>query len=252
VRGSLETRLVPVSAKRVGILILAGGEATRLPGKLALAAGDVPLVARVYRNFARPGRETFLAASGTFAPELDALLPVPAVIDRWSRRGPLGGMLSTMARMRSRYVFAVAGDAPFVTPELLTLLLGNSGRVTRRSFPSGTRTVSGFSNRSRRSTTGRPSYAKAYPFCAADAGRSNSLSAACAPASFPSRVAARSRTSIRRPSIPRFSKRCANRTRDARGTAGAMPGSLERVWRSNHVPGVQSKEFPWRSSRRSI
>jgi molybdopterin-guanine dinucleotide biosynthesis protein A len=125
VRGSLETRLVPVSAKRVGIL--AGGEATRLPGKLALAAGDVPLVARVYRNFARPGRETFLAASGTFAPELDALLPVPAVIDRWSRRGPLGGMLSTMARMRSRYVFAVAGDAPFVTPELLTLLLAELG-----------------------------------------------------------------------------------------------------------------------------
>jgi molybdopterin-guanine dinucleotide biosynthesis protein A len=107
----------------VGILILAGGEATRLPGKLALAAGDLPLVARVYRNFAQPGRETYVATNRTFAPELDALLPVPAVIDRWSRRGPLGGMLTTMARMRSRFVFAVAGDAPFVTPALLALLL---------------------------------------------------------------------------------------------------------------------------------
>lgn len=107
----------------VGILILAGGEATRLPGKLALAAGDVPLVARVYRNFAQAGRETFVATNRTFAPELDALLPVPAAIDRWSRRGPLGGMLTTMGCMRSRFVFAVAGDAPFVTPELLERLL---------------------------------------------------------------------------------------------------------------------------------
>ena len=111
------------AASSVGILILAGGEATRLPGKLALAAGDVPLVARVYRNFSQPARETFVACNRTFAPELDVLLPVPAVIDRWPRRGPLGGMLTAMGRMRSRYVFAVAGDAPFVTPDLLDKLL---------------------------------------------------------------------------------------------------------------------------------
>lgn len=107
----------------VGILILAGGEATRLPGKLALLAGDVPLVVRVYRNFAQPGRETFVAANRTFAPELDALLPVPSAIDRWSKRGPLGGMLTSLACMRSRFVFAVAGDAPFVMPELLDRLV---------------------------------------------------------------------------------------------------------------------------------
>ena len=111
----------------VGILILAGGEATRLPGKLGLPAGDVPLVARVYRNFVRPARETCVAANRTFAPEIDALLPVPIVIDRWSGRGPLGGMLTTMARMRSRFVFAVAGDAPFVTAELLERLLAELG-----------------------------------------------------------------------------------------------------------------------------
>jgi molybdopterin-guanine dinucleotide biosynthesis protein A len=96
-----------------GVLILAGGEATRLPGKLALAVGDVPLLARVFRNVA-DGRETWLSLAAALAPELDALLPAPAVVDRWARRGPLGGMLSTLAQMRARWVFTLAGDAPFL------------------------------------------------------------------------------------------------------------------------------------------
>ena len=97
----------------LGVLILGGGEATRLPGKLALAAGDVPMIVRVYRNVSN-GRETAIACKETFDPAVDALLPCPMVVDRWSRRGPLAGMLTTMGRMRSRFVFAVAGDAPFV------------------------------------------------------------------------------------------------------------------------------------------
>ena len=34
----------------LGVIVLAGGEATRLPGKLFLDAGDLPLLVRVYRN----------------------------------------------------------------------------------------------------------------------------------------------------------------------------------------------------------
>jgi molybdopterin-guanine dinucleotide biosynthesis protein A len=97
----------------VGIAILGGGEATRLPGKLSLAVDDLPMIARVFANVSA-GRETFVAGKATFPAALDALLPAPLVIDRWSRRGPLGGLLSTFARMRSELVFAVAGDAPFV------------------------------------------------------------------------------------------------------------------------------------------
>jgi molybdopterin-guanine dinucleotide biosynthesis protein A len=92
---------------------LAGGEATRLPGKLQLAAGDVPMIVRVYRNVAAR-RETFISCKGTFPAAVDALLPCPMVVDRWPLRGPLAGILSTMQMMRSRYVFAVAGDAPFI------------------------------------------------------------------------------------------------------------------------------------------
>ncbi len=96
-----------------GVLILGGGEATRLPGKLELATGDVPMIVRVLRNF-DGAPETWIAGKGTFPPGSDAALPAPMAIDRWSRRGPLAGMLTTMARMRSRWVFAVAGDAPFL------------------------------------------------------------------------------------------------------------------------------------------
>jgi len=97
----------------IGVVILAGGEATRLPGKLALDAGNVPMIARVYGNVA-PGRTTYVSCKETFAPEIDALLPCPMVVDRWSLRGPLAGLITTMSQMRTPYVFAVAGDAPFV------------------------------------------------------------------------------------------------------------------------------------------
>jgi molybdenum cofactor guanylyltransferase len=105
----------------IGVLILAGGEATRLPNKLALDAGQMPMIARVFRNVS-VGRETFIACKGTFPAAIDELLPCPMVVDRWPLRGPLAGMLSTMAEMRSRYVFAVAGDAPFVTSAFIDRL----------------------------------------------------------------------------------------------------------------------------------
>jgi molybdopterin-guanine dinucleotide biosynthesis protein A len=36
------------------------------------------------------------------------------VVDNWKLRGPLAGLLSTFSEMTSPFVFAVAGDAPFV------------------------------------------------------------------------------------------------------------------------------------------
>ncbi len=97
----------------VGVCILAGGEATRLPGKLFLDAGDVPMLVRVYRNL-RAGRETWISTKGALPAEIDAALDAPMVVDRWPLRGPLAGLLSTMGAMRTDWVFACAGDAPFV------------------------------------------------------------------------------------------------------------------------------------------
>ncbi|GAC1617010.1 MAG: molybdenum cofactor guanylyltransferase [Vulcanimicrobiaceae bacterium] len=109
----------------IGILVLGGGEATRLPGKLTLAAGERPMIARVLRNVApacdaRP--EIVISAKHTFARDVDALLDAPIVVDRWDRRGPLGGMLASFARMHARFVFVVAGDAPFVDAALIARL----------------------------------------------------------------------------------------------------------------------------------
>ena len=98
--------------REIGVLILGGGEASRLPGKLELTAGELPMLARVYRNVARG--ETWIAGKGSFPQALDALVTAPLAVDRWSLRGPLAGLLTTMARMRARWVFALAGDAPLV------------------------------------------------------------------------------------------------------------------------------------------
>jgi molybdopterin-guanine dinucleotide biosynthesis protein A len=97
----------------VAVCILAGGEATRLPGKLALEVGELPMLARVYRNVS-PGRATWLSTKGPLAPELAAHIDAPQVVDRWPLRGPLSGLLSTFSEIRAEWVFAVAGDAPFV------------------------------------------------------------------------------------------------------------------------------------------
>lgn len=98
---------------RSGVVLLAGGGATRLPGKLALPSPDVPLVVRTYRNLAGD-RDFVLSCAASFDPALAALLPIPAVADRTPGRGPLGGLLSALASVAWPAAFAIAGDMPFV------------------------------------------------------------------------------------------------------------------------------------------
>ena len=108
-------------APRVTVIVLAGGEATRLPGKLFMDAGDLPLLVRVYRNVCA-GRATMLSCKGALPYEIDLLIDAPAVVDRWPMRGPLSGLLSTMSEARTPWIFAVAGDAPFVDAAFIDVL----------------------------------------------------------------------------------------------------------------------------------
>jgi molybdopterin-guanine dinucleotide biosynthesis protein A len=109
-------------ARDVTIVILAGGEATRFPGKLEREVGGIPLLARVYHNL-RSAAPVIVAGRDTFSAALDEMLDCPIVIDRWQRRGPLAGLLSAVPHVASTHLFAVAGDAPNVTRDVFDRVL---------------------------------------------------------------------------------------------------------------------------------
>ena len=113
--------MLPAATSDLAIVILAGGQATRFPGKLEAPIAGEPLLARVYRQLRYLGPVT-VAGRDTFSPQLDALLDCPIVVDRWPDLGPLGGLLSAAQESGAARIFAVAGDAPFVTGEVLDAL----------------------------------------------------------------------------------------------------------------------------------
>jgi molybdenum cofactor guanylyltransferase len=106
----------------LAVVILAGGRATRFPGKLEADIDGEPLLARVYRNV-RAVAPVTIAGRDTFSPHVDALLDCPIVVDRWPDKGPLGGVLSAALELRAARVFVVAGDLPFVTRDVLDALI---------------------------------------------------------------------------------------------------------------------------------
>lgn len=103
------------------VVILGGGEATRLPGKLELPLDGRPLVLRVYDNVRAAG-PVYVSAKGTFAASTDAELECPIIIDRWPGLGPLAALLSAASVVPEHRFFAVAGDAPAITTEVLSHL----------------------------------------------------------------------------------------------------------------------------------
>jgi molybdopterin-guanine dinucleotide biosynthesis protein A len=92
---------------------LAGGEASRLPGKLELDAGGVPLIVRVFRNVREAG-PVYVSANRSFPSDIDMALDCPVIIDRWPRRGPLAGLYSALEHVREAHVFVTAADMPYV------------------------------------------------------------------------------------------------------------------------------------------
>ncbi|MEO6835338.1 MAG: molybdenum cofactor guanylyltransferase [Candidatus Tumulicola sp.] len=104
------------------IVILAGGAATRFPGKLERCIDGEPMLLRVYRNARATAWPVYIAGGGSFAPEIAARLDAPALADRWPGGGPLRALLSACEAIGYDRVFALAGDEPRADRTLLEAL----------------------------------------------------------------------------------------------------------------------------------
>ncbi len=113
---------MPVGTSDLTVVLLAGGEATRLPRKLERTDHGDPLIVQAYERFA-PHFPVVISASAAFAPEVDARLACPIAIDRWTKRGPLAGLLSALAVVDTTLAFVVAADMPNVGAEVARELL---------------------------------------------------------------------------------------------------------------------------------
>ena len=106
----------------IAILILAGGASTRFPGKLERTIAGEPMLLRVYHNARAMGHPVFVAGKG-FAPEIDARLDCPVLIDRRPGGGPLRALVSACGEIGAERIFVMAGDAPLVDASVLERLL---------------------------------------------------------------------------------------------------------------------------------
>ena len=94
------------------VVVLAGGHATRLPGKLARLVGseNEPLIVRVIRQLGATGRPCVISLREPLQSELGDLIQAPVVMDRYQDAGPLGGLASATAQVQTPLTFAAAGD----------------------------------------------------------------------------------------------------------------------------------------------
>ncbi len=102
----------------LGICILGGGAASRLPGKLEADIAGKPLIVRVYENV-RGTYPVYVSAKDSFGAAVDAMLDCTMIVDRWNGRGPLAGLITVFSQVPHERMFVVAGDAPFADASAL-------------------------------------------------------------------------------------------------------------------------------------
>src|ERR1700680_1836570 len=88
---------------RITIVVLAGGNATRLPGKLALPVDGEPMLVRVLRALSATGAPCLIAAGATMPEALAKTLGVPVVHDEHPGEGPLAALASAAAAVHTPF-----------------------------------------------------------------------------------------------------------------------------------------------------
>jgi molybdopterin-guanine dinucleotide biosynthesis protein A len=105
------------------VIVLAGGRAKRLPGKLQAEIGGTTLLARVVDNLKPLGAEIVLSVDAGFDRSIARGLGVRIVSDTTPERGPAAALATAIEAVATTYFFAVPGDAPFVDANFARTLL---------------------------------------------------------------------------------------------------------------------------------
>ncbi|HET7815102.1 MAG TPA: molybdenum cofactor guanylyltransferase [Candidatus Baltobacteraceae bacterium] len=110
----------------LGVLILAGGNATRLPGKMEREFRGEPLILRAFRNVRSAGR-VYVSANREFPRAIQKKLTCPILPDRFPGAGPLEAMHTCFGQMGEARVFVISGDLPFASAQTAAELLESWG-----------------------------------------------------------------------------------------------------------------------------
>lgn len=110
-------------AQPVSIVLMAGGPATRLPGKLALDVGGEPMIVRTYRLLRADGWPCIVSLRTPPALASAAMTDCEFAFDEIADAGPLAGLHSAARRVRTPLFFAAAADMPNISAVFVRKLL---------------------------------------------------------------------------------------------------------------------------------
>jgi molybdenum cofactor guanylyltransferase len=116
----------------VTIVLLAGGRASRLPGKLSLPVAGESMLVRVFRQLTRTGLPCLVSVREPLPAELARAISAPAVTDMYEDAGPLGGLASAAAQVRTPLLFAAAGDMAHIDAGAVDVLQRLHAEATTR------------------------------------------------------------------------------------------------------------------------
>ncbi|HEV3092573.1 MAG TPA: molybdenum cofactor guanylyltransferase [Candidatus Cybelea sp.] len=97
---------------REAVALLAGGAQRRFPGKLERELRGKPLMLHAFETVRASGYPVYVCGKATFAPELDAALDAPLIVDRFPGEGPLSALLGACELIPAERIFAIAADMP--------------------------------------------------------------------------------------------------------------------------------------------
>jgi molybdopterin-guanine dinucleotide biosynthesis protein A len=103
------------------LVLLAGGEARRLPGKLEREVNGEPLIVAAFRRFS-DGFDVAVSLAAPFPDSILRELNCQLIYDRYEKHGPLGGMLSSCEELACETIGFVAADLPFVDAGIVAAL----------------------------------------------------------------------------------------------------------------------------------